>query len=886
MKKIIAVLFLFFLMCTAVDALDIQRFELDNGLKVIVYEDHKIPEIVMHVAYRVGSMDEEQSQSGIAHVCEHMMFNGTQTLEKTEIDMMIKQAGGHGNAYTAEDITNYYFILPSYNIETGLMIESDRMANAAMDPDVFLNEMKVVKEEKNMRYGNSPWGRFWMYFRENYYECFPKRHPVIGYDEDLDAMKVEAVKAFYNTYYKPNNATLVLAGNITLEKAREYAEKYFGSIKPSHIDARPEVKTIELKRGLREFTFEDPMFSTCYLMMAIPIPGYGTKDYEALTLVAGILGGGNSSWFQENLVNTGISVSAWASTRVGRYGEYIMLGGGFRDMDKLEEGKKIILDKISKMAAGEIDKKDYKKILNNIEAADIFSRQSLKDIASNLSVYETHYKAEYVNEYLENIRKLKLKDLKAVASKYFKTENMDVYCLTPELQEKEISAAPMEGPKPANYKPEKIEPVSADPEYIRASFEYLKKTKTKTLENGMQVIALRDDTIPAIHLKFSIKAGPAFSSKKNGLAQMALYSLGEGTQKYSLEEINRIRDYYAIGLDLDTGYETLNIRAKFLTKFKKKGMGLISQILMHPTFPEKELNKLKNQMYAGIAYRMKEPDTIAQWEFLKAFYGEDHPYAIFEAGDIEVLTALKRQDIVDFYNDQIHPENIQVTIMGNMEEEKLIKLIEKYFKKWNKNGTVNVPGNFTRPEIKQKEFIKEMENITQAVVSLAYPGADYSNEDKYYLKILTSALGGGSLTSLLGIEIRLKHGLAYYVFSYDTAKASGGFIKVQSGIAPANIDKFRKLAAEVIQDVVDNGLSEEILRNSKNYLLGSLITGLDSTEMMVGFIDHLFYQGVGIEGLFKNIECVADADNEKIKQIAAKYFKDPIFIGVIPATGK
>ncbi len=885
MKKLIFMLTSLLLVC-GVFAVDYHKFTLKNGLKTIVYEDHRIPQVAMYIYYNVGSNDEDKGESGIAHVVEHMMFNGTASLDKTQIDELIRGSGGYSNAYTSDDHTCYYIIVPSYNIEMAMRIESDRMANASMAAEVFDNEMKVIKQEKLMRYGNNAWGRFWMQFDEFFYDKYCYQHPTIGYDGDLDNMTIEKTRKFYNRFYKPNNAILVLAGDIKKEDAEKLTREYFGEIKPSTLGKRIPKPKLRLKRGKTLKTIPDPMVATYNVFYSFDAPGYGHKDFEKLYLAAQILSSGAQARLRQRLVDTGIAHAAWASCRVGRHMKPFNVGGSFATPEAMEQGRTILLDEVEKLKKGEISEKDIQRIINFIETEEIFKVQKAADIGKELGMLETYYKVEYINEFLNKIKKVTPSQIAAAVKKYLTEKNMSVTEFIPSEKEESALTPPEEEEDP-HYSTDIPEIVTVEKDVLKKSFSIFEKNKKYILSNGLKVIAYNDNTVPGIFLRISMKAGPSFVPDRNGIPQMMIYCINEGTAKYDLAKLNEITDFYAIGYDTNSGYETLTLRGEFLSKFKEQGLDVIAEMIRNPTFPAEGVEKVKRQVMTSIKYKQMNPDDMSEYYFDKFLYGEKHPYAIFEPGNFENVANVTPEMLREYHEKYIIPENITIAILGDMPEDDLKGLIEKYFGDWEKKGIKNEICSFPAFTVKKDEKKVPMPNIEQAVVQMGFKGIDYKSEDGAYLTMITSMLGGGSLTSILGQKIRLEKGLAYYVGCYQHPRSSGGYIKVVSGVSPDKADEFRDEIVKTFKEVGEAGFTEDNIEKTRNYIIGNLITGFEDNASIVGFLDNLDYQGLEVADYLNKLDKYYDADNEKLKEIFRKYFlADHIFLKVVPAEAK
>ncbi len=405
--------------------IDFVEFTLDNGLHVILHEDHSTPIVAVNVCYHVGSKNEKPDKTGFAHLFEHLMFDGSKNVKRGEFDKYITQAGGYDNAYTTEDKTNYYEVLPSNYLELALWLESDRMLGFSIQEISLITQREVVKEERRWRYENRPYGSAWIKISEKSFKKHPYRWPVIGYQEHLDNASMDDVREFYETFYVPNNAVLVIAGDIDVEKTKKLVEKYFGEIPkgPENIP-RPKPDDEPLGNEVREVV-EDINAPLPAVFMSYRIPEEGHPDSYALALLSNILSVGESSRLYQRLVykdKIANEVETFADSREhpGLFLIYAISNPGFNS-DTLE---KVIDEEINKVKNYGVDEKELEKAKNKIESALVSARQTVQGKADLLAHYYTFFKNPgLINTEIERYRKVTVDDIKRVAQKYFTEKN-------------------------------------------------------------------------------------------------------------------------------------------------------------------------------------------------------------------------------------------------------------------------------------------------------------------------------------------------------------------------------------------------------------------------------------------------------------------------------
>jgi zinc protease len=394
---------------------------LENGLKVIVHEDKSTNIAVVNVAYKVGSRDEVEEHTGFAHLFEHLMFGGSKNIPS--YDEPLQRAGGENNAYTTPDLTNYYLTVPANNIETGLWLESDRMLSLSFDPKVLEVQRKVVIEEFNQRYLNKPYGNVWHLMRKLAYKVHPYKWPTIGKEiSHIEDAHMELVKAFFKKYYIPNNATLVLAGNIETENAFRLAEKWFGGIPAGeaidrNIPQEPKRKNAELL----EVTEAVP--ANAYYK-AYHMPGRDSESYHNIDLLSDILGRGKSSRLNQKLVDndkifSDINAYVMGSIDPG----LLVISGKLKDGRSFAEAEDGIAEVIASIKETEVSDKELKKVKNQAISSHVFGEVQVLNRAMNLAYHSLLGDAEAVNVEESKIKAVTKNTVFGAANDILREEN-------------------------------------------------------------------------------------------------------------------------------------------------------------------------------------------------------------------------------------------------------------------------------------------------------------------------------------------------------------------------------------------------------------------------------------------------------------------------------
>lgn len=414
-----------------------EEYDLDNGLHVILHEDHSTPIVAVSVMYHVGSKNEKPDRTGFAHFFEHLLFEGSENIKRGEFFKYIENAGGRNNANTTNDRTFYYEILPSNQLELGLWLESERMLHAKIDQIGVDTQNEVVKEEKRLRIDNQPYGSFLAEMNKRAYHVHPYRWTTIGEMEHLDAATLDEFIDFYHTYYVPQNAILSISGDVNIEKTKKLIDAYFSEI-PKGKNEVPKVDVVEppLKREIRDTIYDNVQLPG--VMMAYRVPAQGTDDFYAIEMMSKVLSDGESSRLNKKCVEetqTAMFIGSFPFPSEDP-GLSFVFGIANADVapDSLEDQ---INEEIEKMQNELISDEEYQKIKNMVENDFINNFSSQVGIAENLANYKMYFgDANLINTELERYMKVTKEDIMRVAKKYFSTNNRVVLYYLPKEEEK------------------------------------------------------------------------------------------------------------------------------------------------------------------------------------------------------------------------------------------------------------------------------------------------------------------------------------------------------------------------------------------------------------------------------------------------------------------
>ena len=417
---------------------EVQEFKLDNGLKIVVQEDHRAPVVVSQVWYRAGALDEVNGKTGVAHVLEHMMFKGTKAVPAGKFSRLIAAAGGKENAFTAQDQTTYYQQLEKSNLPLSIKLEADRMANLNLTDEEFAKEIKVVMEERRWRTEDKPQSKVNEQFNSTIYHVHPYGRPVVGWMNDLENMTAADAREWYNTWYAPNNATLVVVGDVNAQDVLKLAKQYFGPLKPHALPARkPQVEPEQ--KGERRVVVK-AQAKLPYVLMGFHVPSLQDADKDvdpyALEILAGVLNGNASARLNQNLVRQSqiaIDVDAgYDMVQRGRQSIFV-LDGTPSEGRSVAELEAAILNEVEKIKTGGVTEEELQRVKAQVIAADVYQRDSMFYQAMQIGNLETAgFSWRILKDYPAKLQAVTAEQVQLVAKKYFNKDNLTVATLDPQ----------------------------------------------------------------------------------------------------------------------------------------------------------------------------------------------------------------------------------------------------------------------------------------------------------------------------------------------------------------------------------------------------------------------------------------------------------------------
>ena len=817
MKKLIQTIAVNFIFIIAVQAslldelpeIKYKSFKLDNGLTVIVHEDHKVPMVAVNVWYHVGSKNEKDGKTGFAHLFEHLMFNGTENYNSEYFEPFEKIGSTDQNGTTNSDRTNYFENVPTNALDLALWMESDRMGHllGVVNQEKLDEQRGVVQNEK--RQGeNQPYGKAFSRISE---AAFPKGHPyswsVIGSMEDLDAASLDDVKDWFKTYYGPNNAVIALAGDIDLETAKEKVKKYFGDIPSGPPLVKPDKWIAKRTEEKREIMFDDVPQARIYKIWNVP-----ERDTEAAAhfdLASSVLVGGKNSPLYKDLVyekQIATDVSAFYYDReiAGMFFIIADVVAG-EDPAKVEKAMDDVM-------ASFIKKGPNSKLLNaektkalagfirGIQRIGGFGGKS--DLLATCQTYTGNpgcYRESAA--FLDAVTPVKMK---ATFAKWIDDTPYVLTVLpTDKYATNEVDVDRSEG---IPYPTEKV------------SFKF-PVLQTGTLSNGAKIVLAQRTGVPLVEMNFQFNFGYAQEDNDElGYTNFMMDMLNEGTKKYSSLKFDEALDSMGSNLGFRSGLDTSVVSVSSLKKNLSKTLDLAKEALVYPTFPSGEIDRIRKQTLASIVQEENRPASIAYRNIGKLLYGLEHPYGkpLTGSGISSTISAITRDDIIDVHTRAINPVNLTFAVAGDITLDEVIELLESKFGDWKSNSSTPLK-SLTKVALPEKRtiYLIDKPNAQQSYIVAGQLLPPTATAEEIALNYMNYAIGG-SFTARLNMNLREDKSWSYGV---RTRLGDARGQRAMLVTAPVQTDKTSESMAEIVKEydayLTTNPITQDELSKGK-----------------------------------------------------------------------
>ncbi|HLW33370.1 MAG TPA: pitrilysin family protein [Aequorivita sp.] len=870
---------------------DFEKYTLDNGLQVILHQDKSDPIVSVAIQYGVGSNREVVGRTGFAHLFEHMLFQESENVGQDQFFKIIQDAGGTLNGGTWKDGTIYYEIVPKNAMETVMWLESDRMGFLinTVTQSAFSNQQEVVQNEKRQRVDNNPYGHTRYVIDKSLY---PPGHPynwqVIGELEDLQSATVEDVKEFYDSFYGPNNATLVLAGDFETSDAKEMIEKYFGEIK-----RRQEVEPLKPQpvtlAETKRFYHEDNFANAPQLTMVWPTVEHYTDDAYAMDFLGEILSKGKKAPLYKVLVK-----EKDLTSKTLAYNSSNELAGDFRisitanngiDLDAIEAG---IAEAFELFEKDGVSDRDIERIKAGLETQFYNGISSVLGKSFQLARYNVFTgDPGFITTDIENIKKVTKEDVMRVYNQYVKGKPYIMTSFVPKGQleliaensekakvvEEEIKeniATEVEDEVTEIAKtPSKIDR-SQPPVQAPAPELNVPKMWTETLANGLKVSGIEQDEIPMVTFSLVIEGGHLFDDiEKNGVANLMSEILMEGTANKTPEELEEEIDLLGANIYMYTTNESIVIRGNTLTRNLEKTMDLITEILLEPRWDKEELTRLKTKTINDIERSEANPTAVSNKVFNKILYGEDHIFSYPISGTIESVNAITMEDLKEYYDKYFSPSISNFQIVGKMNKKMALKDLKALEERWLAKEVIIPEYPIANTRNTASLYFVDIPEAKQSVINIGYISMPRTDDNYYPAEVMNYKLGG-SFSGNVNLILREEKGYTYGARTgFSGGKVPGKFTASSSVRTNTTGESVQIFMDEITK--YKDGISADDLDFTKNALIKSNARRFETQGSLLGMLQDISTYNLPPNYIEKEETIVQNMTLEQHQALANKF---------------
>lgn len=873
-----------------------EKYSLDNGLDVILHQDHSDPIVALAILYHVGSNREDEGRTGFAHLFEHIMFQRSENIPEDQFFKIIQDAGGTLNGGTGNDATTYYEVVPKNAMEKILWMESDRMGflTNTITEKTFQIQQNVVQNEKRQSVDNAPYGHVSEVVAKNLY---PEGHPyswtVIGEMEDLFNATLDDVKAFHARFYVPNNATLVLSGDFELEDAKQLIEKYFGEIPRGADMDDPKPWNIKLDET-KKLYHEDNFARAPQLRMVWPTVEQFTNDAYALDYLGQLLSSGKKAPLYNVLVKEKkltSSARAYNSSQeiTGTFGLSVTANDGV----SLKEVEEAVFEAFERFEKDGFTDQDLERLKAGMETGFYSGISSILGKSFQLAQYNEYAGSpDYYKQDIERMKEVTKADILRVYEKYIKGKPYLATSFVPRGQadlvadgsinagvvEEDIQTATqveitdegddMDYPRTPSAFDRSVMPTDGpDPEIT------IPTIWTDQLANGMKIYGIEHTELPLVQFNITIKGGHLLEPMdKAGTASLMAQLMNEGTKNKTPQELEEAIELLGAGIRIGAGSTSVNISASCLTRNFEATLALLEEMLLEPRWDEEEFELAKIRTQNGLRRQKASPTSLASEQFQKLVYGEDHIFSVGSSGTEESLAGITIDDLKAFYEQNISPSVASFHIAGKIDKEQVVSALASINEKWSARE-VSFPSYQMPPAPgKSQVWVLDVPGAKQSVIQIGCPGPLRTDPDYFAATVMNDKLGG-SFNGWVNLVLREEKGYTYGArTSFSGNEVAGTFTassQVRSSATLESVEIFRDLMAKYRE-----GLSQEDIDFTRNSLLKSYARRYETLGALNGMLQEISTYNLPADFARTEQQIIRNMTVEQHKELAQKYI-DP-----------
>jgi len=872
-----------------------EKYQLANGLTVVLNEDKSDPIAAVTIYYHVGSSREVPGKTGFAHLFEHMMFQKSENVGEDQLFKLIQGAGGTLNGGTNQDMTMYYEVVPKNALEMALWLESDRMGylSNTVTKGALINQQNVVQNEKRQNYDNTAYGFNRGLISKNLY---PAGHPyswiTIGDMQDLTNATVEDVKAFHKKFYTPNNATLVISGDISKEEVKTLVEKYFGEIPAGEPVAQRKAMPVSLPASVKLY-HEDNLAKAPQFTMVFPAVEQYSKDAYALDFLGELLSGGKKTplyvvLVKDKKLTSRVFARNGAQELAGSFTVSVVANPGV----SLSDVEKAIFEGFEKFEKEGFTEEDLTRIKAGNETNFYARFSSAQNKSSSLGEYTMNTgDPSFYQKDFANSQSVTMADVKAVFKKYIKGKNYVATSFVPKGQkslvaegsvnagiaEEDVSKAAevkagaiADEPvvkTPTRFNRAVMPPVGPDPEVIVPRFW------TSSLSNGIKVWGIKQSELPLVQYSIIIRGGHlAEELGKAGIANLVASMMNEGTKNKTPEELEDAIGLLGASIRVTSGNEDISIEVSTLKKNLEKTIAIVEEIILEPRWDKEQFGLLKSRTINALKRNQANPDYLASTTLNKLIFGENNILSTTNSGTEATVSSLTIDDLKNFYSTYVSPSITRLIVAGDVDQTKVKAAFDGLSRKWQPKKVVLPEFKMPIAPVKSAIYFVDVPGAKQSVIAIGAPSLARANPDFYPAYVANYKLGG-SFNGVFNLILREEKGFTYGARSSFSGFTDYGYFNASSmvrtnstlesmTIFKTEMEKYRKTMP---QDYIDFTKDALIKGNALRFeTLGSLL----------GMLNTMSKYGLPSDYIKQEAEYVKSLTVEKQLKYVNKYI-DP-----------
>ena len=801
---------------TSAHAQTTQKRVLPNGLTVLARENRAAPVVAVRIYVRTGSIYEQPLLgSGISHLFEHTLFEGTKTRDKVALNDEIQAIGGQSNAYTSYDVTAYHVTTAKPYFGRAVAVLSDMMRNSTFPESEVKVQQGVIHNEMNLG-DDDPGRKLSELWNETAFKTHPVKFPIIGYRDRFDALTRTDIVNYYRTHYTPENTVVSIAGDVSAAQIFDAVQKNMGSW-PRGRAKTPKLPSEPIQTSARRAEAQMAVNLTQLQMGWRTIP-LQHPDLYALDTLSEILGGSNSSRLSTELLqrrNLVTGVSTYSLTPNYNAGVFAVVA----QMPPANQAQveNAIRAQIRRLKTQLVPEAELSRAKRQIRASFILGNQDVESQAEQAAYDELSTKdPNYSRLYVSRIQNVTSAQLKTVANKYLRDNGITVAAVVPKKASSTKPRAALsrsESPLPLART---IAVSSTKPAPARPASSTIPKARIVTLPNGVRLIIRSSKAAPTVSVVAMGLGGARLEpASKAGVANLTTELLTRGTHKRSGEQIAGIVDELGGSMNAFSGYNAWGVESQWLASDWKRGLNLVAESVLQPTFPTVELNKTKAQVQSALGAQDDDPMSAAS-RLLRQLYFRSHPYGRSALGTASTVKTVSRGDVTRYWNQILNPKTTVLAVYGDVDAAQVEKSARFLFGNFQAKAALpKAPGKIGAPPRFTSKIVQKP-GLAQAAMWFGFPSIQVKGADRYAIDVLDAAMSGASLPGGR-LHARLRDAeLVYVVHAYNSPGLDGGMFVIYAASTKANRARAQSIIEGEIAKVRQGGISSAELERAKS----------------------------------------------------------------------